>query len=102
MSDLESLESLLAYHFQRTELLSLALTHRSFPLEPGEEHNEKLEFLGDAVLGLAMSYLLMQRFLEANEGDLSKQRASLVYTQARSTKAAILHMGCLLSPGTAP
>ncbi len=99
MSDLESLESLLSYHFQRTELLSLALTHRSFPLEPGEEHNEKLEFLGDAVLGLAMSDLLMQRFPEANEGDLSKLRASLVNAQVLATKAAGLSLGRWLRLG---
>ena len=99
MSDLESLESLLSYHFQCKALLSLALTHRSFPLQPGEEHNEKLEFLGDAVLGLAMSDLLMRRFPEASEGDLSKLRASLVNAQVLATKAADLSLGRWLRLG---
>src|SRR6266404_5444076 len=77
MADLSQLELILQYTFQHRELLVLALTHRSSQVRPGQAHNEKLEFLGDAVLGLAMSDLLMARFLEASEGDLSKMRASL-------------------------
>ena len=61
-------ESCFGYRFRRRELLSLALTHRSLPLEPGEDTNEKLEFLGDAVLDLAISDLLLARFPEAREG----------------------------------
>ncbi|MGH9429649.1 MAG: ribonuclease III family protein, partial [Terriglobia bacterium] len=99
MSDLESLESLLLYHFQRRELLRLALTHRSLPLRSGEDHNEKLEFLGDAVLGLAMSTLLMQRFPAATEGDLSKLRASLVNARVLADKAATLSLGQWLRLG---
>lgn len=99
MSDLAALESLLSYSFQRKELLSLALTHRSSHLRPGEEHNEKLEFLGDSVLGLAMSDLLMRRFPEASEGDLSKLRASLVNAQVLATKAAALSLGQWLRLG---
>jgi len=67
MADLTAFEARLGYTFQRKELLDLALTHCSSHLRPGEEHNEKLEFLGDAVLSLAMSDLLMQRFPEASE-----------------------------------
>lgn len=54
-----------------------ALTHKSFSGN-GEGHNEKLEFLGDAVLDLAMADLLMRRFPDNDEGRLSKKRASLV------------------------
>src|SRR6266852_5842231 len=99
MSDLTALESILSYSFQRKELLSLALTHRSYPLQPHEEHNERLEFLGDSVLGLAMSDLLLRRFPEANEGDLSKMRASLVNARVLASKATALSLGHWLRLG---
>lgn len=62
-------------------LLEQAFTHKSFHNEnPSQSkgHNERLEFLGDAVLDLAMSHILMKQFPHLNEGDLSKLRASLV------------------------
>ena len=93
------LEATLRYSFHQKELLKLALTHRSSHLRPGEEHNEKLEFLGDSVLGLAMSDLLMRRFPQASEGDLSKMRASLVNAQVLATKAAALSLGHWLRLG---
>lgn len=96
---LEPLERLLSYSFRRKELLSLALTHRSAPLRPGEEHNEKLEFLGDAVLGLAIGDLLMRRFPDAREGDLSKMRASLVNARVLAAKAAAISLGQWLRLG---
>ncbi len=99
MADLTAFEACLGYSFRRKELLDLALTHRSSPLRPGEEHNEKLEFLGDSVLSLAMSDLLMQRFPEASEGDLSKMRASLVNAQVLATKAATFSLGTWLRLG---
>ncbi|MBI3797114.1 MAG: ribonuclease III [Deltaproteobacteria bacterium] len=99
MSELASFEAILRYSFQRKELLSLALTHRSSHLRPGEDHNEKLEFLGDSVLGLAMSDLLMRRFPQASEGDLSKMRASLVNAGVLATKAAALSLGQWLRLG---
>ena len=70
----EALEAALGHRFVRPEQLTVALTHRSFGND--EANNEKLEFLGDAVLALAMSDLLMTRFPDAREGDLSKIRAS--------------------------
>src|SRR5256885_14285606 len=75
MSAREALEAALGHRFERPEQLAVALTHRSFG---AGENNEKLEFLGDAVLALAVADLLMARFPEAREGDLSKMRASLV------------------------
>jgi ribonuclease-3 len=99
MFDFTELEATLPYEFQRKELLRLALTHRSAPLRSGEEHNERLEFLGDAVLGLAMSDLLMHRFPEASEGDLSKIRASLVNARTLAVKAALLSIGRWLRLG---
>lgn len=99
MPDFTPLEAVLQYTFRRTDLLLLALTHRSCQLLPGEGHNEKLEFLGDAVLGLAMSDLLMQRFPEASEGDLSKLRASLVNARVLATKAVAIRLGQCLQLG---
>jgi ribonuclease-3 len=99
MLDLTELEAILPYEFQRKELLRLALTHRSAPLRAGEAHNERLEFLGDSVLGLAMSDLLMHRFPEASEGDLSKIRASLVNARTLAVKAALLSIGRWLRLG---
>ena len=73
-SRLDALQARLGYCFADVELLSRALTHRSF----GVDHNERLEFLGDAVLSLAISSLLFERFSGSDEGDLTRVRAHLV------------------------
>jgi ribonuclease-3 len=70
----EALQQRLDHRFRRPDLLLRALTHRSF----GTEHNERLEFLGDAVLNLAVSRLLFDRFGGSDEGDLTRVRAHLV------------------------
>ncbi|PXX12280.1 ribonuclease III [Mycolicibacterium moriokaense] len=65
------------------ELLTIALTHRSFSYENGGlPTNERLEFLGDAVLGLVVTEELYHRHPDRSEGDLAKLRASIVNTQA--------------------
>ena len=71
---LQALQQRLGYHYVQPELLRRALTHRSW----GAEHNERLEFLGDAVLSLAVSRLLYERLAESDEGDLTRVRAHLV------------------------
>src|SRR5262249_33511093 len=88
----------LAYQFRKPELLETALTHRSRGVvgkngakPPG--NNEKLEFLGDAVLDLAVSDLLMRHFPRYQEGDLSKLRASLVNARILAEKARALGLG---------
>ncbi len=92
----DALEAALGHHFARPEHLALALTHRS----SGEaDNNEKLEFLGDAVLALAMADLLMARFPAAREGDLSKKRASLVNADVLACKARELELGRWLRIG---
>lgn len=68
------LQRRLQHNFSNTALLSQALTHRSF----SSDHNERLEFLGDSVLSLAVSDLLYQRLSKLPEGDLSRVRANLV------------------------
>ena len=71
---LAELQRRLQHKFSNTALLSQALTHRSF----SSDHNERLEFLGDSVLSLAVSDLLYQRLSKLPEGDLSRVRANLV------------------------
>lgn len=75
-----SLQQRIGYSFKNVELLRQALTHSSWANEynhPGE-HNERLEFLGDAVLELAISTCLYHRYPRQREGTLTKVRASLV------------------------
>jgi ribonuclease-3 len=71
---LEALQQRLGYHYTQPALLARALTHRS----AGSDHNERLEFLGDAVLQTAVSALLYERFSGSDEGDLTRVRAHLV------------------------
>jgi len=93
----EALEAGLGHRFARPERLTVAVTHRSF--HPDEPHNETLEFLGDAVLALAVSDLLMRRFPDANEGALSKLRAGLVNAGSLAGKARALDLGAWLRLG---
>jgi ribonuclease-3 len=73
------------------ELLTLALTHRSYAYEHGGlPTNERLEFLGDAVLGLAVTDELFHRHTDRAEGDLAKLRASVVNTHALADVARVL------------
>ena len=71
---LADLQGRLQHQFSNLALLRQALTHRSF----SSDHNERLEFLGDSVLSLAVSDLLYQRLSDLPEGDLSRVRANLV------------------------
>jgi ribonuclease-3 len=79
--NLEDLESALGYHFNSPAQLTVALCHSSYVNEQPQDDmisNERLEFLGDAVLNLAISDLLMQRYPDLTEGELSRNRANLV------------------------
>jgi ribonuclease-3 len=71
---LMALQRRLQHEFSNTQLLMRALTHRSFSVD----HNERLEFLGDSVLNLAVADLLFERLSALPEGDLSRVRANLV------------------------
>lgn len=76
------------------ELLSLALTHRSFAYENGAiPHNERLEFLGDSVLGQAVTVRLFTRHPDLDEGSLAKRRASVVSTVALAEVARTIGLG---------
>lgn len=80
MLDLSKLEKTLGVEFKDRSFLKTALTHRSYINENPEagENNERLEFLGDAVLELAITEFLFGKFLEKPEGELTNLRASLV------------------------
>lgn len=77
---LQQIEDALGYSFRNKDLLAVALTHSSYANEHGDgaEHNERLEFLGDAVLELCVSSELFTLFSEAREGDLTRMRAKIV------------------------
>ncbi|OWQ87526.1 ribonuclease III [Roseateles aquatilis] len=85
---LDALQQRLGYRFTQAGLLQRALTHRSF----GQTHNERLEFLGDAVLNLTVSALLFERFAGSDEGDLTRIRAHLVREDSLHRLALQLQM----------
>jgi ribonuclease-3 len=98
-AQLESLQKELGYHFKDPALLTRCLTHVSYDRQKTEGHNEVLEFLGDAVLDLAVSDLLMRHNPDKSEGDLSRMRAALVNSIVLAEKAAALKLGALLRLG---
>jgi ribonuclease III len=90
------LESALGYRFSSLERLTAALLHSSFVNEQPQldiTSNERLEFLGDAVLNLAISHLLMKRYPELAEGELSRNRAHLVNETQLSAIAREIGLG---------
>lgn len=90
-----ALQSRLQHSFSDARLLQLALTHRSF----SADHNERLEFLGDSVLSLAVSHLLYERLSALPEGDLSRVRANLVKQETLHQLALKLALPPLLKLG---
>ena len=87
--DLDGLQGALGYPFQDRDLLRRAVTHRS----GGAAHNERLEFLGDAVLGYVVARRLFEGFPEARERDLTLMRASLVRKDALADVAREIGLG---------
>jgi ribonuclease III len=98
-SQLETLQKQLGYSFKDPSLLVKALTHVSHDRKKTGSNNEVLEFLGDAVLDLAVSDLLIERFPERTEGDLSRMRAALVNSAVLAEKANALDLGTMLFIG---
>ena len=92
------LERVLGYAFVRQQLLETALTHPSAAVGT-DVHYERLEFLGDAVLDLAIADLLMRKFPTAKEGPLSKQRASIVNARTLALKAQAIELNVMLRLG---
>jgi ribonuclease-3 len=94
------LEKRLGYRFKRSDLLELAVTHRSWANERSvPEHYERLEFLGDSVLGLISAEWLYARHPELPEGELSKLKAQLVSRQTLARHAEELELGDSLKIG---
>ena len=88
-------DSSLNYRFKNEQLMTLALTHRS----ASQNHNERLEYLGDALLGLIIAEDLYTRFPEADEGQLTRLRASVVNSDALFSVGQQLRIGDLVTLG---
>jgi ribonuclease-3 len=101
----DTIETILGHHFSRPELLREALTHRSAtrPGARGQGSNERLEFIGDRVLGLLMSEWLIERFPKEQEGELGRRLAHLVSQPvlAEVSEAVGLPAALEVSPGEA-
>ncbi len=96
------LQKVVGHEFRDVHLLEIALTHRSYANEHAKEQltsNERLEFLGDAVLELAISHLLMDAHADQAEGVLSRWRAALVNEKSLAQKARSLDLGKYLRLG---
>jgi ribonuclease III len=91
-----ALERAVGYEFRQVTLCEAALTHKSWLNEQpqqGRTDNERLEFLGDAVIALVVSHMLMKRFPDHPEGELSKKRAALVNEAGLAEVAEALALG---------
>ncbi|MCS6834997.1 MAG: ribonuclease III [Anaerolineae bacterium] len=87
-------------HFSQQAVLQEALTHRSFINESlGSRHNERLEFLGDALLGMIVTEMLFRRFPQASEGQLSQLRSAMVKAETLAQLAESIHLGDFLLLG---
>ena len=91
------LQRTLGHEFNKSQLLDLALTHRSVK----GQHNERLEFLGDAVLGMVIAEVLFKRYPQESEGKLTRMRAALVREETLAQVAKQLTLGeyIKLGPG---
>jgi ribonuclease-3 len=99
VSDLAELQQRLGHQFRDEALLRLALTHPSVAHEASTAttHNQRLEFLGDSVLGLVLSRALYEKFPDADEGALTKSRAKLVNAAALAAHGRTLGLGVHLA-----
>lgn len=96
------MEKYIDYKFKNKNILDVALTHSSYAHESKDlntENNERLEFLGDAVLELVVSSFIFKEFLELPEGELTKLRASVVCEGMLAQKARNINLGDFLKLG---
>lgn len=99
-SDPRALDRALGIRFRNAELRETALTHRSFAFEQDlDTTNERLEFLGDSVLGLVVTDMAFDAFPRLPEGELAKLRAAIVNAQALADVARSLRLGELVRLG---
>ena len=106
MKDFAKFEEIIGINFKNKDLLKQAFTHRSYLNEHKDSeivHNERLEFLGDAVLELIVTEYLYHKYIDENEGDLTSYRAALVNADTMSSAAGKIKMNdfLLLSKGEA-
>ncbi len=94
--DLNQLEKKLYYTFKDIELLEQALTHKSV----GTQNNERLEYLGDSILGSVIAIYLYQYFVKASEGELTRLRAQLVCEESLAELAKSIQLGDFLNLGS--
>ena len=100
--DPSEIEQILQYEFNDKNLLQEALRHSSFVNELGDPQlrdNERLEFLGDAVINLIVGHILMHRYPDLKEGDLSRSRANLVNESQLATMARSFDLGLYIQLG---
>ena len=100
--DPSEIEKIFQYRFNDKSLLQEALRHSSFVNELGESQlrdNERLEFLGDAVLNLIVGHILMSRYPDLKEGDLSRSRANLVNETQLAAMARSFDLGLYIQLG---
>lgn len=101
-TQMRDFEEILGYEFNNKELIITALTHSSYANENRKDkvkYNERLEFLGDSVLGMVTAKHLFSHFPDMPEGQMSKMRAELVCEQSLETVAKELHIGDYLRLG---
>lgn len=99
MTSHEALSTVLGVQIEPS-LFTLALTHRSYAYENGGlAHNERLEFLGDSILGQAVTVMLYTEFPDLDEGELAKRRASLVSSVALAEVARSIGLGPFIRLG---
>src|ERR1041384_4015178 len=98
VADPVELQKLIGYEFRDPALLRLALTHPSVAHEAGTrlENNQRLEFLGDAVLGLVLTRSLYEKFPTLDEGTLTKARAQLANARSLAAQGRKLELGRFL------
>jgi ribonuclease III len=97
--EFDGLVTLVGWSFRDPELLALSMVHRSWSAERNEQSNERLEFLGDAVLGLIVTNFIYITYPELPEGDLAKLRASVVNSITLAEVARELNLGASLLLG---
>lgn len=101
LTDIKSLEAVLGYQFENPQLLVQALTHKSYSNEQSDSvlHNERMEFLGDAVLELAVSEWVYRHYPDIPEGGLTRIRSEVVCEAGLAFVARQLQLGVALRLG---
>lgn len=98
MSKFDELQTRIGYRFKDLSLLRLALTHPSIAQDAGigQENNQRLEFLGDAVIQLVLSRELYDRYPDDDEGTMTKARSQLVRRETLTKQSVVLNLGPML------